>query len=210
MIGLSPAEELELIEKVRSGDHDAFEPLVREHQKKVYSLALKLLRDPDDAEDAAQESFIKAFTSLDSFRADSRFSVWLYRITYNICLDLLRRKKRANEVPLSFEDDEGEETELQIPDERTSPEKEYEKAELRSLIREGLDTLSPEHRQILIMREISDMSYSEIAETLSIEEGTVKSRIARARRSLAKYLELHGTSAVVLRHKSGKEAGDCV
>ena len=207
---LSPAEELELIEKVRSGDHDAFEPLVREHQKKVYNLALKLLRDPDDAEDAAQESFIKAYTSLDGFRADSRFSVWLYRITYNICLDFLRRKKRENEVSLSTDDDEGREMELQIPDERSSPEKEYEKAELRALIREGLDTLTPEHRQILIMREISDMSYADIASALGLSEGTVKSRISRARHSLAEFLTLHGTSAGVLRHKTGKEAGDSV
>ena len=206
MIELNYAEELALIEKVRAGDPDAFEPLVIEHQKKVYNLALKLLRDPDDAADAAQDAFIKAYTGLDSFRSDSRFSVWLYRITYNICLDQMRRKKRANEVPLTYEDEDGNEAELPIPDESASPEREYEKAELRELINKGLESLSPEHRQILIMREISDMSYADIAEALSIEEGTVKSRISRARRSLAEFLYAHGTSGGLSRHKNGKGA----
>ena len=206
MIELNYAEELALIEKVRAGDPDAFEPLVIEHQKKVYNLALKLLRDPDDAADAAQDAFIKAYTGLDSFRSDSRFSVWLYRITYNICLDQMRRKKRANEVPLTYEDEDGNEAELPIPDESASPDREYEQAELRELINKGLDSLSPEHRQILIMREISDMSYTDIAEALSIEEGTVKSRISRARRSLAEFLYAHGTSGGLSRHKNGKGA----
>ena len=203
---MNSAEELELIEKVRSGDPNAFEPLVSEHQKKVYNLALRLLRDPDDAADAAQDAFVKAYTGLDGFRADSKFSVWLYRITYNICLDFLRKRSRAAEVPLTYEDDEGGEAELPIPDESASPEREYEKKELRALIREGLDSLSPDHRQILVMREISDMSYAEIAEALSIEEGTVKSRIARARQNLAEFLSAHGTSGDLKRHKIGKGA----
>lgn len=206
MIELNSAEELALIEKVRAGDPDAFEPLVLEHQKKVYNLALKLLRDPDDAADAAQDAFVKAYTGLDSFRADSKFSVWLYRITYNICLDYVRRKKRMSEIPLTYEDDDGNEAELPIPDESASPEREYEKTELRELIDRGLDSLSPEHRRILIMREISDMSYAEIAEALSIEEGTVKSRISRARRSLAEFLSSQGTSGGLSRHKNGKGA----
>ena len=203
---LNSAEELALIEKVRAGDPNAFEPLVSEHQKRVYNLALRLLRDPDDAADAAQDAFIKAYTGLDAFRSDSKFSVWLYRITYNICLDYMRKRKRMSEVPLTFEDDEGNESELQIPDESASPEREYEKAELRSLINEGLDSLSPDHRQILIMREISDMSCADIAAALSVEEGTVKSRISRARRNLAVFLSAHGTSCDLLRHKDGKGA----
>ena len=202
---MTPSEELSLIERVRTGDADAFEPLVCEHQKKVYNLALRLLKNSDDALDASQEAFIKAFTGISGFRADSRFSVWLYRLTYNVCIDLLRKKSRENTVPLSVEDDGGETVELEIPDERTSPEREYERRELRELISAGLDTLSEEHRQILIMREISDMSYTEIADTLSISVGTVKSRIARARAALAVFLSEYGTNGDSVRHKTGRE-----
>lgn len=198
---MTPSEELSLIEKVRAGDADAFEPLVVANQNKVYSLALKLLKNSDDALDASQEAFLKAYTNIAGFRADSRFSVWLYRLTYNVCIDYLRKRNRESTIPLTVEDDEGEMAELEIPDERSSPEREFEKHELRALINEGLSTLSEEHRQILIMREISDMSYTDIAETLSINVGTVKSRLARARASLAVFLRTHGTNGISTRQK---------
>lgn len=202
---MTAIEELSIIEKVKAGDSDAFGVLVVEHQKKVYNFALKMLRNEEDALDISQEAFIKAYTGIQSFRSDSKFSVWLYRLTYNLCIDLLRKKKRENEMSLSYEDDDGEDAELQIPDERISPEREYEKKELRELIGSGLDSLPPDHRQILILREISGLSYCEIADVLELNEGTVKSRIARARRSLADYLMAHGTFCGTLRQNSRKE-----
>ena len=112
-------EESALIERVLAGDANAFEPLVLEHQTNVYRLALRLMGNEADAADAAQDAFVKAYTSLSSFRGDSRFSVWLYRLTNNVCIDALRR--RRDTVPLETVDSEGEETELPLPDERWSP-----------------------------------------------------------------------------------------
>ena len=109
-------EEKGYIERVLAGDESAYEPLVTENQTKVYRLALRILKNEADAEDAAQEAFLKAYTSLADFRGDSRFSVWLYRLTNNICIDMLRKNKRAVIVSLQTEDDDGEETEIVIPD----------------------------------------------------------------------------------------------
>ena len=111
-------EELEIIVKVRSGDADAFEALVLEHQNKVYSLALRMVGNEEDARDMAQEAFIRAFNSLGSFRGESKFSVWLYRLTSNICIDFLRGRAKRRTVSLSWEDEDGDEGELEIPDER--------------------------------------------------------------------------------------------
>ena len=121
-------EEKGYIERVLAGDESAYEPLVTENQTKVYRLALRILKNEADAEDAAQEAFLKAYTSLADFRGDSRFSVWLYRLTNNICIDMLRKSKRAVIVSLQTEDDDGEETEIAIPDERYSPERLAERA----------------------------------------------------------------------------------
>ena len=107
-------EEKGYIERVLAGDESAYEPLVTENQTKVYRLALRILKNEADAEDAAQEAFLKAYTSLADFRGDSRFSVWLYRLTNNICIDMLRKNTRAVIVSLQTEDDDGEETEIAI------------------------------------------------------------------------------------------------
>ena len=128
-------EEKGYIERVLAGDERAYEPLVTENQTRVYRLALCILKNEADAEDAAQEAFLKAYTSLADFRGDSRFSVWLYRLTNNICIDMLRKNKRAVIVPLQTEDDNGEETELAIPDERYSPERLAERAADRDAVR---------------------------------------------------------------------------
>ena len=131
-------EEKGYIERVLAGDESAYEPLVTENQTKVYRLALRILKNEADAEDAAQEAFLKAYTSLADFRGDSRFSVWLYRLTNNICIDMLRKNTRAVIVSLQTEDDDGEETELAIPDERYSPERLAERAADRDAVRTAL------------------------------------------------------------------------
>ena len=185
-------EELRVVERVRSGDADAFEALVLEHQKKVYNLALRMVGSEEDAKDMAQEAFIRAYSSLDSFRGDSKFSVWLYRLTSNVCIDFLRSRGRKQTVSLTVEDEDEDPAELEIPDERFSPEKALEKRELRESVSRGLETLSPEYRQILLLREISGMSYEEIGKALDLEEGTVKSRIFRARKELCAFLSEGG------------------
>lgn len=185
-------QEALTVQRVLDGDVNEYEKLVLEYQKNVYNLALRMTGDAEDAADMAQEAFIKAYNSLASYRGDSKFSVWLYRIVSNVCLDFLRARKRRQTVSLSVVDDEGEETELEISDESASPEKLLERSMTRDAVRRGLQELTPEYRQILILRELQGMSYDEIAETLGLESGTVKSRIFRARKKLCTFLVRDG------------------
>jgi len=181
-----------LVQQVLDGDSSAFAPLVEKYQRMVYNLALRTVKNPDDAEDAAQEAFIKCYRSLRQFRWDSAFSVWLHRLTYNVCLDMLRRKKREKVVLLHRESDDGEEISVDIPDFAPTPEQALEKSERIAAVRNALKLLSDEHCMVLVMREIDGLSYDEIAERLGLSLGTVKSRINRARISLRKELEKQG------------------
>ena len=186
-------QEREIIEKVVAGDTEAFEALVLEHQNKVYSLALRMVGNEEDARDMAQEAFIRAFNSLAGFRGDSKFSVWIYRLTSNICIDFLRSRAKKRTVSMTWSDEEGGEAgELEIPDETWSPAERLERSETRESVRRGLDSLSPQYREILLLREINGLSYDEISEALGIEPGTVKSRIFRARKKLCDFLLSEG------------------
>ncbi len=177
-----------IVRKVLQGNVNAFEKLVTEYEKGVYAIALRMTSNPEDASDMTQEAFIKAYNSLQSFRGDSKFSVWLYRIASNVCLDFLRSRNRKPTVSLSVEDDEGEETQLDVADESQSPELLLERSLTRDAVQRGLQALPPDYRQILLLREIQGLSYEEIADVLRIEVGTVKSRIFRARKRLCAFL----------------------
>ena len=181
-------EELAVIRRVQKGDVNAFEALVSAYEKNVYNLALRMMGNAQDAEDMAQEAFLKAYNSLPGFRGDSKFSVWLYRIVSNVCLDQLRKKSKRPTVSLSMEDEDGEETQLDLPDTAQSPEELLEKKLTREAVRRGLAQLPEDARQILLLREIQGLSYEEIGEALGLEPGTVKSRIFRARKRLCAFL----------------------
>ena len=185
---MTPEHEKHCIERVLQGDANAFEHLVHAYEKNVYNLALRSLGNPQDAEDVTQEAFLKAYRSLSSFRGDSKFSVWLYRIVSNLCLDLLRAKQRRPVQSLTVENDEGEVDELEISDEHFSPEKLLDRKLTRESVQRGLASLPDDSRQILLLRELQGMSYEEIGETLGLEPGTVKSRIFRARKKLCAFL----------------------
>lgn len=181
-------QEAAVIQAVLDGDINAYELLVKEYEKNVYNLALRMVGNSEDAADMSQEAFIKAYNSLTSFRGDSKFSVWLYRIVSNVCLDYLRSRGRRQTVSLSTENDDGEDVEIDIADETQSPERLLDRRLTRDAVRRGLAALPPEHRQILLLREIQGLSYDEIADALGIEAGTVKSRIFRARKKLCAFL----------------------
>ena len=185
-------EELTAVRRVQSGDTDAFEALMVAYEKPVYNLALRMLGNAQDAEDVSQEAFLKAYRSLNSFRGDSKFSVWLYRIVSNLCLDLLRRRKRQDASSLSVEDEDGQSVQLDIPDEELSAERLLEKKLTRDAVRRGLQQLPEDARQILLLREIQGLSYEEIGRVLDLEAGTVKSRIFRARKKLCAFLLADG------------------
>ncbi len=204
--------ENELIIKAKDGDAGAFEKLIEGYQKKVFNLAFRMLGNYDDAAETAQEVFIKIFRSLKSFREDSLFSTWVFSITKNLCLDQLRKSGRDKVVYLdepfvpgtgtgagigagaggragrrAGDDEDG--LERQIPDKGDTVEEIAEKNEAKRLLEAGIRKLSPEHRLMIVMRDIQGFSYDEIAKATRCSEGTVKSRISRARLSLRAILK---------------------
>lgn len=176
-----------VMRSVLDGNINDFEQLVTAYEKNVYNLALRMVGDPDDAADITQETFIKAYRALGSFRGDSKFSSWIYRIASNVCLDFLRSRSRRAQVPLSFENEDAE-GEIELPDMSQNPEKVLMKKLSMEAVRRGMEKLPPKQRQILVLRELCGLSYAELAQTLSVEEGTVKSRIFRARKRLCAIL----------------------
>ena len=181
--------EQSLIRRVLAGERDAFEPLVTENQTLVYNLALRMTGSEQDALDMAQEAFIKAYSSLGSFRGDSRFSTWLYRLTANVCTDLLRSRARHPQQSLTeTEDDADEGAQSDLPDPTPGPEEQAERSEQRELVRAAIQQLPPEFARILLLRELGGLSYEEIGTQLRLEPGTVKSRLFRARSKLASIL----------------------
>ena len=184
--------EQELVSQARAGDTAAFEQLMLDNQDRVYTLCLRMTGDREDALDLAQETFLNAWRGLSSFQGNSSFSTWVYRLASNACIDFLRKRKRRQqgEAPLSLDDDE---TPLPQPaDPRGTPEDELERRELRRAVERGLQALPEHHRQVLIMRELSGLSYQEIGAVLNLDLGTVKSRIARARMALKNILVQEG------------------
>ena len=201
---MTPEYEQYCIQRVLAGDANAFEPLVQAYEKTVYNLALRTLGNVQDAEDVTQEAFLKAYRSLSGYRGDSKFSVWLYRIVSNLCLDLLRAKKRRPTQSLSVENDEGEEEILDVPDEQFSPEHLLDRKLTRESVQRGLASLPDEARQILLLREIQGLSYEEIGRVLELDPGTVKSRIFRARKRLCAFLLQDGNLPEPLASKYAK------
>ena len=185
--------EWELVQRAKQGDEESFAALVEQNQGRIYNLALRMTGNPDDALELSQEAFLNAWKGLGKFQGDSSFATWLYRLTSNVCIDFLRREKRRSALSMTIcLDDEEEARQAELPDERFSPHVEAERRERQETLRAGLSTLSAEHRRVLILRELEGLSYGEIAQVLGLEEGTVKSRIARARLALRNYLKKQG------------------
>lgn len=182
--------EEQLIRRAQQGDNGAFEELLLLHQKKVYNLCLRMSANPDDALDLSQEAFLRAWRSLGQYQFEANFSTWLFRLTSNICIDFLRRKKRRQETSLTESyDDSDEGAELSVPDAQPGPEQQAMTNETKIELARAMEQLSPEHREILQLRVIEDLQYEQIADILGVRVGTVKSRLARARLSFRKILK---------------------
>ena len=191
----------ELVQAAAGGDEEAFAQLVGLHENKVYSLALRMCGNPEDAADAAQEAFLSAWRALPSFRGEAGFSTWLYRLTANASIDLLRRVRRQR-LDLRLDDEDLGLTALEAG---PGPQEAAEQGELRQAVDQALGQLGDSHRQVLVLRELSGLSYQEIAQALDIDLGTVKSRIARARLNLRKILLEDGN---FFEHRPSKPLND--
>lgn len=172
-------EEKDLISRAARGDAEAFRQLVEAYQTPAYRLAARMC-GPDSAEDVTQEAFLAAWRALPEFRGDCRFSTWLYRLVSNAAIDCLRREKKHR--------DTGDVDDLELPDGGPSPQEQAERSDTRDAVRRALDRLSPEHRQVLLLRFMQELDYGEIARALNVSEGTVKSRINRAKSKLREVL----------------------
>jgi len=172
-------EDIEFLDRFRAGDESAFEEFVLRYQDRIYTLCRYMLGSVHDAEDAAQDVFIKAFRGLRDFRPGSAgLYTWLYRIAVNTCTDYRRRPFFAS---LFGGDEEGDETRIEPVSDAPSPERLYEAKETSLALRAALNRLSSKLRTVIILKEVEGLSYEEIAEVLDISIGTVKSRISRAR-----------------------------
>lgn len=184
-----------LIRQAAAGDQNAFAALLAAYQKPVYNLALRMTGSPDDALDLSQEAFLRAWRGLSGYRFDASFSTWLYRLTGNVCIDFLRRRKKEKIIPLYYTDEENEEQELPLPHPAPAAEDQALLRLEQSQVAEAMAKLEPEYRQALILRVIDGLSYAEIAAATDVPEGTVKSRIARAREKMRRLLKKTGNKS---------------
>ncbi len=178
--------------RFREGDESAFEALVLRHERQLYQIALRMLGRREDAMEAVQETFLRIFRSLKDFRGDAAFRTWAVGILLNLCRSRIvsgRERMRRREMALVKADDEGEMNAVDPPDRRPDPEAEALGGELRQALERALGQVSPEHREILILREIQGMEYEELGQALGCAHGTVKSRLCRARQALREALE---------------------
>ena len=176
-------DEAALIERCRAGDLTAFEPLVEKYRQRAYRLAYNVLRDPEEAWDVAQDAFIRAFQALPSFRGDSAFYTWLFRIVMNVARDRARQHAARGRAFGTERVDEKDWDRILV-DQGTAPDANATQVEEREKIRRALATLSEPHRAIIMLSDLEGLSYREIAEVLNIPMGTVMSRLHNARRRL--------------------------
>ncbi|GAB1472108.1 sigma-70 family RNA polymerase sigma factor [Chloroflexota bacterium] len=182
-------DETALIYSAQQGDLDAFNTLILNYQNVVFNAAVRILGDEDMAQDAAQEAFISAFQNVKSFRGGS-FKAWIMRVVTNACLDELRRQKRRPTTPLEPENSDGEEIDSPkwMADPGMTPAQRAEADELEHAIQHCLNALPTEFRTAVVLADVQGMDYAEVAETIRVPLGTIKSRIARARLRLRECL----------------------
>ena len=182
------AQDQVWVERAQAGDQEAFRHLVERYQRRVYAVAYGIVRNRDDAWDVAQEAFVKAYRNLTRFQGNSGFYTWLYRITYNLCIDTMRSRSRRSFVEM----DSSRMLQAAVAKEaplETHPAKSVDRRELGEAIENALNELSEKHRAIIVLREIEGLSYEEIADVLKVSKGTVMSRLFHARRKLQDLLK---------------------
>jgi len=177
-------QERAWIEQALQGDREAFGQLVRAYERPVYNLTYRMLGDPAEAEDAAQETFLRAYTKLATYQPSLKFVNWLLSIASHHCIDRLRRRNRAPQLSL-----DGPLPPLWLASDAPQPEQVVNKKQMREEVRQVLDTLPPDYRAAIVLRYWYNLSYEEIADVMDSTESAIKSRLHRARRMVAAGIE---------------------
>jgi RNA polymerase sigma-70 factor (ECF subfamily) len=177
------AYEADLIKRICAGENDLFIDLVRPYQKMVFAMAVTIVKNDHDAEEVAQEALFKAFKNLSRFRGEAKFSTWIVQIALNEARLRLRNQKRATEQSLDcgMENEEGDHVPIDLADWREIPSEALHRKELRKALRSAISSLKPIYRDVLVLRDIEQFSVAETAKSLNISEGSVKTRLLRAR-----------------------------
>lgn len=182
---MTPGDETELIRQAVAGDQEAFESLVLEHQNRLFTAMTHVCGGVHDAEEVTQEAFIRAFLKLDTFQQNSQFFTWLYRIAFNIALSRKRRKRAKISL-----DQQREDIGNDVIDQSEAVDAGMIRSDQITLVRSAMSQLTEQHRGILVLREMNEASYEEIAEILDLSIGTVRSRLNRARKQLRIAIEM--------------------
>lgn len=193
------SSDAELVQRFKAGDREAFSLLAHRHQSRVYGLCARMLGSSQEAEEVAQDVFLALYRALPRFRGDSKLTTWMYRVTLNHCKnhELYRRRRgHGRHEPLEGTRDDGPPREL--PHGGPSTDARVHRLEASDLLQDALDQLDEDHRQIVLLRDVEDLSYEEISELLDVPRGTVKSRLHRARAELARRLSRQVDRADVL------------
>ena len=174
-----------VVQQVKEGKAESFEILVERYQKQVYNIAYRFTGNRDDAYDLSQEAFLKAYRGIKNFRQDSSFKTWIYHIASNVCRDFLRKENKVYKVSIDepVQSEHGD-MEKQLADSSMGPDEAYESKELSEFIQDIINDLQQEYKEVIILREMQQLSYEEIAKVLDCSIGTVKSRLNRARKIL--------------------------
>ena len=179
-----------LVEESRKGNVEAFEELIKDYKKTAYNIALRIMRNVEDAEDASQEALIKIFKNISSFNMESTFKVWMYRIIVNTCIDFKRRKNISTvSIDETMDLGSGREVQREISDESYNPDALIERNYSTQLVNDAINALEDDFKTIIILRDIKGFTYDEVSQILNCNLGTVKSRLSRARKKLKEILE---------------------
>lgn len=186
---LNVASDEELVSKTRKKDYEAFEALMKRYDKGIYNLALRITKNPEEAEEVLQDTFLSVYKNLEGFRNESSFKTWIYKVASNFALMKLRKNKQNTKM---FIDEpvqvDGEEIPREIADWKGNPEDMYQKKELRGILKKAFDSLPEIYQAVFSMRDINGLSNQEVADLLGISVPAVKSRVLRARLMLREYL----------------------
>ena len=176
-----PVPDNELVRRAQGGNDEAFEELVRRYERKVYNIAYRMMGNPEDASEALQDAFLRAYRFLKKFEFKSSFYTWLYRIATNVCLTKLR--KRKSPVVMSLDEPVGSDSDipLDIPDYKYNPVKMYQQRELREALQDAVDALPTDYRTVVVLRDLEGLSNEEVSKVLNLSVPAVKSRLHRGR-----------------------------